>query len=192
MADSDAYYASQASYGSAKHHDELIKRGYQRDDSLSSKRASVYYNPDRAIIAFKGTTPTDLEDLDADYAIAIGNQANHYAFKDAEKLYEKATKKYKNIGLTGHSLGGAKAIHLHKKHNNQTTVFNPGTGILGLDVGKSTVYKSDNDFISDRIKGGNVVKKGNSHSLNSFAHEFEQKATPNSKRSLGKYSSYLI
>lgn len=70
--DLDAYNASQAVYGSNKHHESLLAEGYIQDLGLSSNVSRTYSKPSQTIVTYKGTNPLSLIDLDADAAIGLG------------------------------------------------------------------------------------------------------------------------
>lgn len=156
--DLNAYYASQAAYGSAKHHNLLGEQGYALDPELSSSRYKTYYKNDNALVAYKGTNPLNRDDLDADVAIALGIHRNHRQFKEASDIASRAKGKYKNITTTGHSLGGTKAIESANDVGGRAIVFNPGTGLWNLKTGDHKVYHNTDDFISQRVEGSNVKK----------------------------------
>ena len=170
--DLHAYYASQASYGSEKHHNLLGEQGYSLDPELSSNRHRTYYKKDKAIVAYKGTNPLNRDDLDADAAIAIGTHRNHRQFKEASDIATRAKGKYKNITTTGHSLGGTKAIESANDVGGRAIVFNPGTGLWKLKTGDHKVYHNTDDFISQRLDGKNIKKSRGGHSLDSFENKF--------------------
>lgn len=166
-----AYLASQGSYGSKKHEDELLKKGYMVDKELSGEREKVYHHKKKKpIVAFRGTQ--DFTDLGADAGIVFGRYGGGQ-FGRADALVGKVKSKYGRVGtVTGHSLGGTKAIKVGAKHGAKVVAFNPGTGLWNLDAGKSVVYKTDNDFISRRVSGGVVKEVKGGHSLHHFEDQF--------------------
>lgn len=171
--DLHAYYASQASYGSLKHHNLLTDNGYTQDNDLSSNKHRTYYKQDKAIVAYKGTNPLSLIDLDADAAIALGTHRKNQEFTQASSIAKKARDKYKNVTTTGHSLGGTKAIESANDIGGKAIVFNPGTGLRKLKTANHKVYQNSNDIISSRVEGNNVVKSNyGGHSLDSFEDRF--------------------
>lgn len=175
MADEEdlhAYYAAQASYGSLEHHNLLGSHGYTLDNELSSNKFKTYSKGDKALVAYKGTNPLSLIDLDADAAIAIGTHRKNQEFKEASRIAKRAKQKYKNITTTGHSLGGTKAIESANDVGGKAIVFNPGTGLRKLKTGGHKVYQNEDDFISQRVEGSNIVKSRGGHSLNSFENKF--------------------
>lgn len=176
--DKHAYLASQSSYKSQQHEDRLKQEGYSLDTELSNDRAKVYTNGKQTLLAYRGTVPTDREDLSADKSILLNKYQDHSSFKDAEKLYERTRDKYKDndIHLSGHSLGGTKAIHVSKKYGvKNSTVFNPGTGIARMDTPNTKVYNVKGDPISGRVDKSDVLidrNAGNPHTLSNYENLF--------------------
>jgi alpha-beta hydrolase superfamily lysophospholipase len=66
-----------------------------------------------ALVAYKGTDPTNLVDLDADAAIALGTQRYNPQFRNAITIAHRANEKYGSVYTTGHSLGGIICINLY-------------------------------------------------------------------------------
>jgi hypothetical protein len=170
---SNAFHASNAAYGESKNHQILLDRGYSRDEQLSNKHASIYYNPyeKHTILAYRGTQLTDPEDLKADLDIAANTQHNNVAFKTARSLYETTFKKYNNpITITGHSLGGSKALNVASTYKTKAITFNPGISAFGQDIGDSFVYHKQGDIVSSRFRGKkeNINVSSGGHSLSTF------------------------
>jgi hypothetical protein len=176
MDDKYAYYASQAVYGSGVHHDYLTSNGYSLDPSFSDKKTRVYSKDGNAIIAYKGTG-LSVVDWDADAAIAIGTQKRNPEFIKASNLAKNVKEKYGNVLVTGHSLGGTKAIESANDIGAQAIVFNPGTGLSKLKTGDHKVYAKHQDPISTRIDGMNVVWTDGGHSLDEYKKMFEPRVT---------------
>ena len=166
--DKYAYYASQAVYGSGVHHDRLVTAGYDIDEGLSDYKTKTYVKDGVALVAYKGTDPTNIVDLDADAAIAIGTQRYNPEFKKAVELGKRAREKYGVVYTTGHSLGGTKAIESANAIGGKAIVFNPGTGLFKLDAGDHRVYVNRMDPISARVKGSNIDYGAGGHSLDNF------------------------
>lgn len=84
----------------------------------------------KVLVAFRGTEPTNIADVYNDIKIIKG-EGRHFA-KERQalnKIVEEFGKE--NIELTGHSLGGNKAIELGKQLGLDTETFNP---LIGRDA----------------------------------------------------------
>jgi hypothetical protein len=174
--DHDAYLASQAVYGSQTHHTSLEKKGYKLDRDLSNYNTRVYSRNGKAYVVFRGTKLGIVSDLQADRDILIGTHRRNAQFIKAMRTVQKAKKKYGNdIIVTGHSLGGTKAIEAANSGNVKAIVFNPGTGLIPLNTGKHKVYVKDKDIISSRVKGQNIIKSSGGHSLSEFENDFRKR-----------------
>jgi len=171
-----AYNASQAAYGSYEHYQQLKLHGYDIDNDLSTHNTKIYANGENAIVAYRGTV-SDPEDLSADVAIAGGIHNMHDAFWTAKAVGERASKKYKNVLYTGHSLGGTKAIETSKIYGGQAVVFNPGSSpTRKLNVGNAKVYRTNQDYISYNTNAVKPVVVKGSHSLSDFEKVFDESA----------------
>lgn len=105
--------------------------GYELDTSFSDKKHAVYHNKKlgKTVISYRGTDPTDLEDLHNDSHIIKGTQASTDRFKRSEKLYDNVSSKYgKNITSVGHSLGGNISEHIARTKGGKAETFNTGRG----------------------------------------------------------------
>lgn len=181
--DEIAYYTSQASYGSNDYERKLAESGYVRDPELSSQKAKVYSKPGgTTYVAYKGTNPLNPTDLEADAAIVLGSHKRHREFIEASDLAKRVKSKYgHNVIATGHSLGGTKAIESANDAGLKAIVFNPGTGLAGLDTGEHRVHIKQGDVISSRVRGSNVKKSRGGHSLSGFEDQFKTKSVVEKK-----------
>jgi len=143
---------------------ESSKLGYKVDRSLSNPNATTFVN-DRgeAIISYRGTRPTNADDLAADLHIAAGSR-KHRRFDEAEDLARRVKSKYGDkVQATGHSLGGTQALHVNKKLGLNAHVFNPGATFGDtVDSDNVRVVRDKDDLISKalRVKRGSDVKLG--------------------------------
>lgn len=185
----NAYNASQAAYHrDDTHHKKLLASGYTHDQELSGDAQQVYHHPTskHTLIGYKGTSggPNAVGDLAADLNIGIGSQRRTGAFKSSQDIHDRAVKKYgDNLTVTGHSLGGTKAIEAARGNSKTKSIaFNPGSGVAGLDAGDSKVFRRQGDTVSERTYGKNVTKfrsKGEpvitnllaNHSLHAFEND---------------------
>lgn len=104
------------------------KLGYDIDEELTTDNHTVFKHrkSGKGIVAYRGTDPSNMDDLAADADIAKGKR-DHKRFRDALEVARKAKKKYGDLELTGHSLGGTQALHAYQDLGVKTRVFNPGS-----------------------------------------------------------------
>lgn len=116
--------------------------GYQLVPELSDDNSVVVYKGSVAIIGFRGTVPTKSSDLVADYHVALGTTAESRRFREAEEKFQRvrATAKYGVIKVTGHSLGGAQAVHVAKIYHVDCWAWNPGQGVSETYLLDKMVY----------------------------------------------------
>jgi hypothetical protein len=139
--------------------------GYELDTEQSTLNHIVIKRPDEsAILAYRGTDPTNPNDLFADAIILGGMHRDAVDLRDtrfnlADKYYLDAKVKYTNVDLTGHSLGGAMADVIGTNYNEKSVVFNPGASpmeFLNKNYPQSTskVYKTATlDLLSMSSRG---------------------------------------
>ena len=154
---------------------EILKHGYKVDRELSNKNAKVYSNTKTgdAVIGYRGTDPSNIEDLAADLHIASGSRS-HKRFREAEDLAKSTMNKYKGkkVRVTGHSLGGTQALHVNDKLGLEASVYNPGASAVGnekpIKNKNVKVTRHAGDLVSGGLKAGNekrVTLHGNRSSL---------------------------
>jgi len=119
---------------------------------------SVYYSKslNKAVVAYRGTRPTNIRDLTADAAIAMNTHGLHPRFIKAAALARKTLKKYgrENVRLTGHSLGGSLALYANQQLGDdavETNVYNPGA-----TPSIETAFK---DFLYSKTRRGRRLKE---------------------------------
>ena len=105
--------------------------GYETDpDFEASKRYFVAKSSSsaKAVLVFRGTIITDWADLHSDYMIVRQRHAASPDFTKALILVRALIQKYgkRNVTVTGHSLGGTKAIYVASIMGVPCVVFNPG------------------------------------------------------------------
>ena len=83
----------------------------------------------RVVVAFRGTEPTNIADVYNDIRIIQGSKRHFTTERNAlDKVIQRFGKE--NVELTGHSLGGNKAIELAKQLGLDSETFNP---LIGRD-----------------------------------------------------------
>ena len=104
-----------------------------------SDRTSVVYvhrPTNGAIIGYRGTLQYNVSDYTADAMITIGKFESTTRFRDALAKYHLVKKHYDDVKLTGHSLGGTKAVCVGKWTNSIVYAFAPAQGINLRDIVK--------------------------------------------------------
>ena len=125
----------------------------------SNKEYMAYTYQSLIIVAYRGTQ-MNYKDMFADVNIIVGNHHNIKRFTEAYLFYQIIRKNYPNkkIILTGHSLGGSLALHVHNITNCDTIVFNPAVGLDSnykdylVTVRKKSNNKHEN-LTTHKIKG---------------------------------------
>ena len=140
----------------------ILDAGYSVDRELSNPNAIVFKKGnDEAVIAYRGTNPSNLDDLHADAHIAVGSR-KHKRFNEAVDLAKKTQQKYKKVKTTGHSLGGTQALHVNKLTGLDAIAYNPGSGLLsGYEADeylhpRAKIVKNPNDLIARNARGVNT------------------------------------
>jgi hypothetical protein len=132
---------------------DTYMEGYIFDPEYSNNNASTFVRPDgTAILAYRGTRPTNLDDLNTDAAILAGQNRTdtpHPRFTEAVNQYNLVKNNYYNVDLTGHSLGGTLADYVARMHDERAVVFNPGESPFSLFVvpasqtSKTRIYRTN-------------------------------------------------
>jgi len=132
---------------------------YTFDPEYSNNNASTFIRPDGSvIIAYRGTRPTNLDDLNTDASILAGQHRTdtpHPRFVEAVNHYNYVKAKYDNVDLAGHSLGGTIADYVGRMNDEKAVVFNPGESPFSLSVipasstSKTRIYRTNTfDIVS--------------------------------------------
>lgn len=127
-------------------------RDWVRDEELSNYNRSVYTKAGKAKIAYRGTKPTNWDDLGTDILIATGLQDYSSRFQNAKITAQKTIQKYgkQNVSLTGHSLGGAQSAWVSRELGLPATGFNSGWGPRDL-IRQRTYSKFHNITVAGDI-----------------------------------------
>lgn len=134
---------------------EARKLGYDIDEELSTANHIVFKNrkTGKAVVAYRGTDPTNVDDLLADKDIA-GGKREHRRFNEALHVAKKAQEKYKDIEVTGHSLGGTQALHVYETLGVRARVYNPGSTPKGQQLKRHAngtapeIVRHEDDLVS--------------------------------------------
>lgn len=104
----------------------------------SDRTSVVYVNrpSNSAVIGYRGTLQYNVSDYTADAMITIGKFESTTRFREALAKYHFVKKHYEYISLTGHSLGGTKAVCVGKWTNSIVYAFAPAQGINLRDIVK--------------------------------------------------------
>lgn len=133
--------------------------GHSIDTLLSDKDSLVLLgDDDRVRVAYRGTDLSNMTDVSADAAVAVGLEKTHPSFKNAEAQLAAAQRRYGGVDeLIGFSLGGSKAVSLGSSRGIATTTYNPflGAGQLAPTRGvRHTVWRTTEDFASVGVAAG--------------------------------------
>lgn len=116
--------------------------GYTLHKGYSSPDRAVYVKDDgsHVVIAFRGTELHQgkhkaLRDIGTDILAGLGLESVSSRFKHAEQITETLIKKYgkDKVYVTGHSLGGAQAMHVSNKYGVHAEVYNPFINVFDVE-----------------------------------------------------------
>ena len=130
--------------------------GYKFDKENSYNDASTIVRPDgSAILAYRGTRPTNPIDLVVDAGILLGTHRSPIpapSFIQAQNHYNQVKSKYNNVDITGHSRGGTWGNYIARANGEKGVFFNPGETPFGLSYSgenKTRVYRTNTfDIVS--------------------------------------------
>lgn len=148
-------------------------KGLVKDKQLSSKRVSVFSNPEnaKAYVVHRGTA--NLKDWATDFTAALGYEGGN-RFRHSEKIQARAEKKYgaNKITTVGHSLGGRLAEKVGQNSNKVITYnkFATPRSIISSHFGKGaknqTDIRSSGDLAS--LPSSLLEKRSKNHNLIQF------------------------
>ena len=159
------YYYNNMDYDKTQEILDTYMPGYELDDEQSTLNHVVIKRPDEsAIVAYRGTDPSNPNDLFADAIILGGVHRDAIHLRDtrfnlAEQYYIDAKAKYTDVDLTGHSLGATMSDLIGTKYDEKSVIFNPGASPLEFvgtshPTSTSKVYKTDTlDLLSMSSRG---------------------------------------
>ena len=135
--------------------------GYTFDPANSYNDASTIVRPDgTAILAYRGTRPTNPIDLVVDAGILVGTHRAPIpapSFIQAQNHYNQVKANYPKLDITGHSRGGTWANYIARQNGEKAVVFNPGETPFGLSYGgenNTRVYRTNTfDIVSFSTHG---------------------------------------
>ncbi len=159
----------------------LLPRQLEPQDS--DFRAAVFQSDDgRTVVAFKGTTPTSLEDWKNNAQQEMFAKSSYYT--EAQKISFAMKQSGTTPEFTGHSLGGGLASAAARRSGANASTFNAaglnpntlvgresggtidrvyvkGDIVTGVQIGPASRAASDKDWALDPPKGiGNAIVRG--------------------------------
>ncbi len=122
--DIDMVALNQQAYNQQNNREQNI-RGYRYDANSSNTEIATYIGKGLLVIVFKGTTNT--QNFVEDILLSLNVQPK--TLEQSVRQFDNITRKYRGSGLkpfiTGHSLGGVKALHIATHRVVSGIVFNP-------------------------------------------------------------------
>ena len=103
---------------------------YQYIPDDSDTDVAVYKRDGRYYVSYRGTSKSG--DILPDLSILAGVEDNNNKFDEADAKFKQISTHaredpaFKNIQVTGHSLGGTKALYVAEQNGVNAKVFNPG------------------------------------------------------------------
>ena len=181
------YDVLKSSYGNQKSQNTLSKFGYKKDPSLSNHNEQVYIDPinHKMIYAVAGTH--NLSDIGTDIYLAAGHLKDTNRYKEADKVFKEAKKKYSGYKttVTGSSLGGTIAGYVAGADDKVLTQ-NKGATIGQKVRGNETHYRTAGDMVSllnanathtvnlrnpNHYSGSLITDTLNAHKVDNLKHE---------------------
>lgn len=119
-----------------------------RDPKQSHYYADLYKKGDKYVLAFRGTDPTNMEDIAQDLTQGVGIKSDYYdkATKLAREMKKKGIFTAQNTSITGHSLGGGMAAAAGGASGFPTYTYN-AAGVHNATLKKNNVYRKDMNHV---------------------------------------------
>jgi hypothetical protein len=132
-----------------KQESKMGKRGYVRDNELSSGDHQAYFNKKTGKLLFNVAGTHNLNDVVTDGYLALGGLKSTNRYKEADKMLTKAKEKYKptSTSVIGHSLGGSIAGLIASKSDDVKTL-DKGATIGSRIRSNENAYRSSGDAVS--------------------------------------------
>jgi hypothetical protein len=101
--------------------------GWDIVSDLSNRNRVVYARDGKAVIAYRGTDPSNLGDLGSDALAGLGLKKFGARYQNALKVAKEAVKRYgaENVTTTGHSLGAIQSLFVNSELGLPAHAFNP-------------------------------------------------------------------
>jgi hypothetical protein len=134
---------------------KMGKRGYVRDNELSSGDHQAYYKKKDGKLLFNVTGTHNNYDVLNDIYLGAGLLKSTNRYKEADKMLTKAKEKYKptSTSVIGHSLGSSIAQNIGSKEDKITTLDGGYTIGQKTRNGNNKAYRTAGDVVS--ILGAN-------------------------------------
>ncbi|WP_347217959.1 PAAR-like protein [Chryseobacterium sp.] len=119
-----------------------------RDPKESHYYADLYKKDDKYVLAFRGTDPTNMEDIAQDLTQGVGIKSDYYdkATKLAREMKKKGIFTAQNTSITGHSLGGGMAAAAGGASGFPTYTYN-AAGVHNATLKKNKVHRKDMNHV---------------------------------------------
>jgi len=124
-------------------------KGYVFDSDLSNDNEQVYYNPQHKKLLYSIAGTHNLSDVGTDLYLALGNLKGTNRYKEAQKVLEKAKKRYgvDSATISAHSLGGSIAQYIGGRKDKVFTLDKGAT--IGQKTRKNeNAYRTSGDLVS--------------------------------------------
>jgi hypothetical protein len=108
---------------------KMAKRGFVRDNDLSSNDHQAYYNKKKDKLLFNVTGTHNLYDVGTDFYLAAGHIKDTNRFQEADKMLKKSKEKYhpSSVTVIGHSLGAGVGSLIASKNDKVITLDKAAT-----------------------------------------------------------------